>query len=302
MHEAVGHIPVLPEEVERFCAVRPGDTVVDATLGLAGHALRLAEQAGPAGRLIGLDVDPANLAAAESRLSGAPGAVHLVHRNFAELPEVLGELGLEQVDVVLADLGISSTQLDDATRGLSFQSDGPLDMRLDPSLTTTATDLVNRLSDRELGDLLYFNAQETGSRRIARRICELRRERRITTTRQLASIVCDALGVDDEFSRRSRVHPATRTFLALRMAVNREMESLTGLLDAAPRMLRAGGRIVVISFHSEEDKLVKTDFRRRKAENVYNIATPKPVVAGEAERERNPRSRSAKLRAAIRAA
>jgi 16S rRNA (cytosine1402-N4)-methyltransferase len=225
--------------------------------------------------------------------------VELVHANFAELGAALKDIGVEAADVILADVGVSSTQLDDAERGFSFQADGPLDMRLDPRLRLKASDLVNRLSEKELGDILYNNAQEFAGRRIARRICEVRREGRITTTGRLASIVAEALGVDPD-SRVSKIHPATRTFLALRMEVNQEIPSLEALLGQAPAVLRPGGRIGVIAFHSVEDKVVKTDFRNRHNEGVYRIVTKKPVVASDDERHCNPRARSAKLRVAVR--
>ena len=172
-------------------------------------------------------------------------------------------------------------------------------MRMDPRLTVTAADLVNGLKDRELGDLLYYNAQETASRRISKRICAVRREGRITTTGALARIIADVLGVDPE-SRKAKIHPATRTFMALRMAVNDEIPCLEALLAAAPDVLGPGGRLAIIAFHSVEDKPVKTDFRKRKAEGIYNILTKKPIVAGAEERRANPRSRSAKLRVAVR--
>lgn len=273
--------------------------MLDATIGLGGHARLLAKAIGSDGRLIGLDVDPANLELARQVLSDAPCRVDLVHGNFSEVRAVLASLGLERVDVLLADLGISSTQLDEPERGFSFQNDGPLDMRLDPRLTTTAADLVNRLKERELADLMYFNAQEMRSRRIARRICDVRREGRITRTGQLAEIVCKVLGADPR-SRRSRIHPATRTFMALRMAVNDEIPNLEALLAAAPGILAPGGRIGVIAFHSVEDKPVKNDFRTRKKGGVYEIVTKKPVIAEPEERRANPRSRSAKLRVARR--
>ncbi len=292
---AGGHTPVLPREVDELLAVREGETVVDLTVGLGGHAWRLAQRLGPAGMLIGLDVDPVNLAAARDYLAGCSCRVELLHANFAEVGAVLASLGLSGADVLLADLGVSSTQLDVGARGFSFQQDGPLDMRMDPRLGSTAADLINRLKEKELSDLLYYNAQETGARRISRRICEERREGRITTTARLASIVADALGVDPQ-SRREKIHPATRTFLALRMAVNDEMGSLRRLLSAAPGVLKAGGRFGVIAFHSVEDKEVKQDFRQRKTEGVYRILTKKPIIADGAERAVNPRSRSAKLR------
>lgn len=301
MDEPFGHTPVLPQEVCDLLDVQPGETVVDATVGLAGHACLFAKAVGADGRLIGLDVDVENLAVAKEKLKDAACRVHLVHANFSEIREALNGLGVDKVDVILADLGVSSTQLDDPARGFSFRHDGPLDMRMDPKLKVTAADLVNRLKERELADVLYYNAQETRSRKIAKRICNVRREGRITTTGRLAEIVAAAQGVNPE-SRREKIHPATRTFMALRMAVNEEIPSLDALLEAVPDLLNPGGRFGVIAFHSVEDKPVKLDFRKRKAENVYEILTKKPVVAGEDERRANPRSRSAKLRVARRVA
>lgn len=297
--QAPAHVPVLPREVNELLDARPGDVVLDATVGLAGHSRLLAERIGATGRLIGFDVDPGNLELARARLTDCPCRTELYHANFADLGEVLSAAGVAQVDVLLADLGASSTQLDDAARGFSFLEDGPLDMRMDPRLTVTAADLVNGLKDRELGDLLYYNAQETASRRISKRICAVRREGRITTTGALARIIADVLGVDPE-SRKAKIHPATRTFMALRMAVNDEIPCLEALLAAAPDVLGPGGRLAIIAFHSVEDKPVKTDFRKRKAEGIYNILTKKPIVAGAEERRANPRSRSAKLRVAVR--
>ncbi len=308
-----GHTPVLPEQVADLLAVREGETVVDVTVGLAGHARRfvasiVGEASGPpGGMLVGLDVDAACLSVARLRLAETTRAVdasascrvELVRANFAELRSVLTDLGIDKVDVIFADLGVSSTQLADAERGFSFQRDGPLDMRMDSRLKETAADLVNRLKERDLGDLLYFNAQEHASRRIARRICEARRARRITTTGQLVEAVAGALGVDPK-SRRSKIHPATRTFQALRMAVNGETQSLDTLLGQAPDLLRPGGRIGIIAFHSVEDKPVKVDFRARHKDGVYQLVTKRPVVADEVERRANPRSRSAKFRVAVR--
>jgi 16S rRNA (cytosine1402-N4)-methyltransferase len=294
-----GHIPVLAGPVCALLNPQPGETVVDATLGLGGHARLLAEAIGPQGLLVGLDLDPNNLTLARRRLADVPCQVELHHANFREIRKVMAWLGLEHVDVLLADLGTSSNQLDDPARGFSFQQDGPLDMRLDPHLAETAADLVNRLDERTLGDLFYHNAQETAARRIAKRICHERRNGRITSTAHLSRIVCSALGVDPT-SRKSKIHPATRTFLALRMAVNDETGSLNALLDVAPDILASGGRFGVIAFHSVEDKAIKLDFRRRKSERVYDILTKKPVVADDNERRANPRSRSAKLRVAVR--
>jgi 16S rRNA (cytosine1402-N4)-methyltransferase len=299
LEEPADHTPVLPRAVSELLAVRAGETVVDATVGLGGHARGFADALGSGGTLIGLDVDPANLALAKQRLAKSDCRVELIQANFAELPGVLDSLGARPVDVLFADLGVASTQLDQPERGFSFQKDGPLDMRMDPRLEVTAADLVNRLKERELSDLLYFNAQEFASRKIARRICAVRREGRITTTQRLAQIVASAVGVDPA-SRKAKTHPATRTFLALRMAVNDEVRCLDSLLAAAPAVLRPGGRFGVIAFHSVEDKPVKVAFRSGKNEGIYRILTKKPVVADPEERRRNPRSRSAKLRVAVR--
>jgi 16S rRNA (cytosine1402-N4)-methyltransferase len=204
-----------------------------------------------------------------------------------------------QVDVIFADLGVSTDQLLDASRGLTFSEDGPLDMRLDDRLNRTAADLVNSASEGELSDLIYYNSQEHFSRRIAKRICEARRNGRIRTTQQLVRIVCSAVGVSPDW-RREKIHPATRTFLALRMAVNDEVGNLETLLKVAPRRLKSGGRFAVISFHSGEDRLVKQDFLDRKRAALYEIETKKPVRPSSEEMERNARSRSAKLRVARR--
>lgn len=300
MNEALaGHTPVLLAEVLEWLAVQPGDVVVDATVGLGGHAAALAAAAGASGKLIGLDVDPANLAIARERLADCPADVRLVHANFGELRDVLSTENIDRVDVLLADLGVASTQLDQPERGFSFRQDGPLDMRMDPRLKRTAADIVNSLRERELADLIYFNAQEMKSRRIARRICECRKAQRITTTARLVEIIGAALHVDPN-SRKSKIHPATKTFQALRMAVNDEVPVLSALLKTAPDVLKPGGRFGVIAFHSVEDKPVKLDFRQRKNERVYGILTKKPITACEDERATNRRSRSAKLRVAVR--
>ncbi len=299
MDKPAGHTPVLARAVCDLLAVQRGETVLDATVGLGGHARLLAESLGSGGTLIGVDIDPANLAEACKFLADLPCRVELHRANFVDVREVLGTLGLATVDVLFADLGVSSTQLDDPNRGFSFRHDGPLDMRIDPSWKDTAADLVNRLKEKELGDLLYRNAQEFAARRIAKRICEARRSRRITTTRRLADIVAAAVGVDPA-SRKSKIHPATRTFLALRMAVNDEIPLLQAFLEMAPTVLNPGGRIGIITFHSGEDRPVKLDFRRRKNEGVYRIETKKPFTPDSEERKSNPRSRSAKLRVAMR--
>ncbi len=289
------HTPVLPAQVMELLSPAGGETVVDCTVGAGGHALLLAEAIGAEGRLIGIDADPTSIEQARSTLSGALCRVDLVHAGFGDVGEVLAGLGVERADVMLADLGLCSTQLDDRSRGFSFMGDGPLDMRMNPDLERTAADIVNELKERDLADLIYHNAQERASRRIAKAICFVRREGRITTTAQLVRVVASALRVDPN-SRKSKIHPATRTFQALRMAVNDEVTELATLLATAPDVLSTGGRFGVISFHSVEDKPVKTDFRARGGEGVYRIITKRPVSADEEERLANPRSRSAKFR------
>ncbi len=283
-------------------APRTGETIVDATVGHGGHAQLFVAALGEQGRLIGLDVDAGNLERARARLFTGEGPrphIDLIRANFRELEEVLDHLGVPQVDVIFADLGVSTDQLLSASRGLTFTEDGPLDMRLDDRIEKSASDLVNALSETELSDLIYFNSQEHFSRRIARRICEARRNGRIRTTQQLVRVVCSAVGASPE-SRREKIHPATRTFLALRMAVNDEAGSLATLLNVAPRRLRPSGRIGVISFHSGEDRVVKQDFLDRKRAALYEIETKKPVRPSIEETQRNARSRSAKLRVARR--
>lgn len=296
-HEA--HTPVLADEALELLAPRPGDWVVDATLGGGGHACRFGSAIGSTGRLHGFEVDAAALELAFNRLADCPCEVVLHQRNFAELGQVLEESNVAGVDVIFADLGLSSMQLADPQRGFSFSIDGPLDMRMDRRQRRQAADLVNRLSERELADLIYRYSQERFSRRIAARICKERRGGRITGTARLAELVCKAVGADPA-SRRAKIHPATRTFQALRIAVNDELAALEALLAQAPRCLKPGGRIGVISFHSLEDGLVKRDFRRRKEEGLYEIVTRRPVVPGPQERRANPRARSAKLRVAQR--
>ncbi len=293
------HVPVLPGPVMELTGPQPGDVVLDVTVGLAGHALLMAERIGSDGVLIGLDVDACNLAEAERRLAGVSCRVVLDRRNFVAFEDALDDAGIDGVDVLLADLGVSSVQLDDASRGFSFRRDGPLDMRMDDRSDKKAIDLVNALREDDLSDLIYFNSQERLSRRIAKRICQARRDKRISSTLELVDVVCKALNVSPD-SRKSKIHPATRVFQALRIAVNDELDALSALLERAPERLNRGGRIGVIAFHSLEDGLVKRDFRKRKTEGEYEIITKRPVIAEPDERELNPRSRSAKLRVARR--
>jgi len=293
------HIPVLLEEVLKVLDPQPGQTVVDCTVGLGGHAMPIAERIGREGLLVGLDADQQAVAASEERLRSFGRSVRLLNRNFSELSAVLSELGITRVDAIFADLGVSSLQLDKADRGFSFQQDGPLDMRMDQRLSVRAADLVNSLKEQQLSDLLYTYGQEGKSRKIAQLICQKRRSRRIDSTAELAGIVCEALGIRYDPSKR-RIHPATKTFQALRIAVNGELDALRRLLEQAPKLLKAGGRIALISFHSLEDAAVKDDFRQKAKEGLYFILTKKPLAPTATEILRNPRSRSAKLRGAQR--
>lgn len=286
------HRSVMPQEVLQWLDPRPGQVLVDGTLGGAGHTRLLAERVVPGGLVLGLDRDPAALQAAAPRLAGLP--VRLIHANFCDLPSVLAEQDLTTVDGMLLDLGLSSDQLADTSRGFSFDADGPLDLRFDVSQGEPAWRLVERLRQDDLADLIYEFGEERASRRIARRIVEARRERPIRTSAELARIVRKCFPP----RRGQRIDPSTRTFQALRIAVNSELRSLEAILERAPHYLSPGGRMVVISFHSLEDRRVKTAFRDDKR---YEVLTKKPIRPTEPEIAANPRARSARLRAARRA-
>jgi 16S rRNA (cytosine1402-N4)-methyltransferase len=270
---------------------------VDATIGWAGHASLLASRLSEKGLLIGLDVDQASLAVSRERLRGVDCRVELLRENVGGLKEALSYLGVEKVDVIVADLGVNSGQLADSERGMSFQLDGPLDMRLDDRLEETAGDMVNGLGEQALADVIYRYGEERKSRRIARAVVAARKERPIERTGELAEIIGRALSYKGG-GRKSKIHPATRTFQALRIAVNDELGQLERLLVEAPSLLNAGGQVAIISFHSLEDRLVKYSFRENKQAGVFEIQTKKPIMAGEEERMSNPRSRSGKLRVA----
>ena len=309
-HGTVGHVPVLLKEAIDFLAVKRGGTYLDATVGLGGHSYEIAKRLGAPGHLIGFDKDPAALARAAVSLQPSAvskGAVEglaageqqknldwptvtLIHGSFAELAN--GEQRTTY-DGILADLGVSSLQLGDPARGFSFQAEGPLDMRMNPMSGETAEQVVNHIDERELADVIYEFGEERRSRRIARAIV---RSRPIRTTTQLVEVVAAAA----RSMKHERIHPATRTFQALRIFVNRELDDLKALLEAAPRVLKPGGRLVVISFHSLEDRIVKDATREGAKQGWYRLLTKKPVTASEEEIERNPRSRSAKMRAAER--
>ena len=287
------HQPVLPAEVLHFLEPSQGQTMVDATVGTGGHSRLIAERLGPLGRLIGLDRDLAMLELAQPRLLGLP--VTLVQANFDQLPLVLEERGISAVDGVFADLGVCSDQIEAPERGFSFQQDGPLDMRLDPGQGEPASAMLKRLGERELADVFWKYGEERFSRRIARKIVATRRQTPLATTAQLADLVRSC--VPRQRGRRHVIDPATRVFQALRIAVNDELGALDRFLEALPACVKPGGRAVVISFHSLEDRRVKQAFRDRA---VWQSLTRKPVQAGEDELRNNPRARSAKLRAAQR--
>lgn len=292
------HQPVLVEHVLRLLEPRAGQIILDGTVGQGGHAVALLPHIMPGGRYLGLDLDEEVLSVARARLAEAPpGAVTLVQANFADFPAVLAQAGIDAVDHVFVDLGVNSAQLEDATRGFSFDRDGPLDMRFDRRQELRALDLVNRLPERELADLFYENAQEGNSRRIAKRICQVRHEGRITTTLALARAVAAA---QPGAGGAGKIHPATRVFQALRIAVNGELDNLRRFLGCVTPHVRPGGRLAVISFHSLEDGLVKQFMRAAKAAGTFEELTRRPVIADPAERERNPRSRSSKLRVGAR--
>ncbi len=288
------HVPVLLDEALEYLNVRPGGVYVDATLGLAGHSSAIAKRLGAKGRLICFDRDPQAMEAAKARLEEVRAEIG------SEMPEVIFEprafseasslIKPESLDGLLADFGVSSLQLDEAHRGFSFRSDGPLDMRMDTRSGETAEQVVNQEDENELADLIYEFGEERRSRRIARAIV---RARPITTTAELARVVSAAA----PSMKGDKIHPATRTFQALRIRVNDELGEIRTLLQSAPSLLKPGGRLVLISFHSLEDRLVKDAFREAGREKIFEVLTKKPVVAGEQEEMRNPRSRSAKMRA-----
>lgn len=310
------HIPVLLDEVLQGLQVRPGKTYVDGTLGAGGHSAAILGAADNV-KLLGLDVDPLALDLAGKRLQHYidDGRARLVRSNFSNLDSVAERENMSPVAGVLLDLGVSSMQLDIPERGFSFRAGGPLDMRLDPSGPTTAADLVNGLPENELADLIYKYGEEPASRRIAHRIVEAREHERITTTNALEEIVFRAAGGRTAGRSRNTIHPATKTFQALRIAVNRELEVLEEGLAAAVRVLEPGGRLAVISFHSLEDRIVKLFIRQEQKGCICPPEYPvcmcgkkptlkainnKVIEATAEEAGRNPRSRSAKLRIAER--
>jgi 16S rRNA (cytosine1402-N4)-methyltransferase len=312
MHDAP-HIPVLYQEVLSGLNVTPGSCYIDGTVGAGGHATGILQASAPDGRLLGVDADPRALEISRRRLAVFGNRVLLVHGSFAHLKAHADALGFASVDGVLFDLGTSWMELDTSERGFSFQLEGPLDMRFDPTTPRTAADLVNELPERALADLIYRYGEEPASRTIARAIVAARP---LHTTTELAAVVSRAIRRASRRTsrRKTRLHPATRTFQALRIAVNDELQSLKQGLPAAVSVLKSGGRLAVISFHSLEDRIVKQFFAQEERDCIcppetmvctcghratLTVCTRKPIQPDKKEVERNPKSRSAKLRIAI---
>jgi 16S rRNA (cytosine1402-N4)-methyltransferase len=286
------HTPVLLEEVISLLVPVDGGIYIDGTLGLGGHAEKILLSCGPAGRVIGFEWDASALHLAQKRLAPFGERFYAQHRNYSEIMYGLAEIGIQKVDGLLLDLGVSSLQFDSGERGFSFQTNGPLDMRMDKRIHCNAEKIINDFSRDDLADIFYYYGEERQARRIAAHIVHERTRNRITTTSHLASIV--AAAVPKKFQPR-KIHVATKTFQALRIAVNKELDNLMALLDTITKILKPGGRICIITFHSLEDRLVKWKF---KDNPELHVLTKKPVVPGTEEIKMNPRARSAKLRAA----
>ncbi|MFH1458324.1 MAG: 16S rRNA (cytosine(1402)-N(4))-methyltransferase RsmH [Candidatus Omnitrophota bacterium] len=293
------HTPVMLSEVLSYLNLSPGKIVVDATLGTGGHSEAMLKSILPGGRLIGIDRDQESLAVAQERLAAYSNVCDFVHANFFDIDKTLADLNIKKVDAVIFDLGVSSFQLENPNRGFSFQYEGPLDMRMDRDSYISAYDLLNNLNEEEISTLLWNFGQERWHNRIARLLVKERQQHPIATTSQLTNIVVRS--IPHRYSHRHyRIHPATRTFQAVRIAVNRELETLESTIQKAITVLSKKGRIVVIAFHSLEDRVVKLSFRQAYAQGLINIKTPKPLTASPAEVYANPSSRSSKLRVAER--
>jgi 16S rRNA (cytosine1402-N4)-methyltransferase len=309
--ESPDHIPVLLDEVLDHLSPKPGGTYVDGTFGRGGHTSAVLDRIGPTGRVIALDRDPDAIAAGAPIVAANAGRLTLAHARFGEMPDVLARENVAKVDGILLDLGVSSPQLDEAARGFSFSRSGPIDMRMDPSRGPTALDLIRELSQPELAAILRDLGEERLNQRISRRLKEAERTGELATTLDLAKVVASCFSAGEV--RKMRIHPATRTFQGLRIAVNAELDELSAFLDVFPDLLAVGGRCAVISFHSLEDRLVKRRFRdlawtsslppqyaAQAGERVHAVCTPvsrKAVFADDAETDDNPRARSARLRA-----
>ncbi len=308
--ENFSHLPVMLDSVLTWLHPVSGGTYLDGTLGGGGHSERILDVIGPDGQLIGLDRDQSALQAASARLQHFGNRFRAVHSSFGDMDAVLAELGISNMDGVLLDLGVSSHQLDLAERGFSFRHNGPLDMRMDPSKGRTAADVINYSSQAELERIIRQLGEERWARRIAQRIVQKRKEVELTSTVQLAEIVVHAIPAR---FHEDRIHPATRTFQAFRMEVNSELDQLQKGLDAGIELLKPGGRIAIITFHSLEDRIVKQTFKAAASSCIcppkipvctcgkkptLKILTSRPIIASQAELNQNPRARSAKLRVA----
>ncbi|MBU4343141.1 MAG: 16S rRNA (cytosine(1402)-N(4))-methyltransferase RsmH [Candidatus Omnitrophica bacterium] len=289
------HEPVLLEEVLYFLDPLPGKVIIDATIGAGGHAEEILKRLQPGGKLIGIDRDSESLRIAHERLKFFENSFMLVSKNFRFIKDIIIELGIGEVDGILFDMGISSIQMETGERGFSIKNIGPLDMRMDRNQSLTAKELVNKLSESELSGLIKSCGEERFHKRIARNIVFARKRKEIATTQELTEVVCRSL---PHGLKRQRIHPATRTFQALRIRVNDELGGIEEALRQSPDILKKNGRMCVISFHSLEDRIAKNSLKDFKAKGIFKVLTKKPVTAKEEELSRNPRSRSAKLRAA----
>ena len=290
------HTPVMMEEVCAYLDPKPGKVIVDATVGMGGHSLEIVKRILPGGMLIAIDRDKESLGIAQERLEPYRDNVEFVYGNFSDIEEISKRLKIERIDGILLDLGVSMFQLMQPERGFSFNREGPLDMRLDRNSYISAYDLVNNLNEDEISNLLWSFGQERWHNRIARRLVEERQKHPISTTAELSEIVLRA--IPPRFRRfHYRIHPATRTFQAVRIAVNRELEALEQVLARAIPLLAPGARLCVISFHSIEDRVVKWAFRKAAADGAVKILTPKPLTPSGEEERTNPSSRSSKFRA-----
>lgn len=297
MHNSPEHIPVLSDKLLEFIRLPDNAVMIDATVGNGGHSVLFAKRYPNLSRIIGFDVDNGSLERAKPALADCGCNFELIKENFCFIDKAAEKIGVKKADFILADLGWSSSQILDPEKGLSFGQNMPLDMRLDERLQVSAADIVNKSNEAELADIIYQFGEERASRRVARFIVEYRVKMPINTTGQLAAIVCKAIG---KGVQKGQIHPATRTFQALRIAVNKELESLEMFLDAVQKILNPNGYLAVISFHSLEDRIVKENFKKNSSDGLYSLLTKKPVVADYDEIKQNPRARSAKLRIAQR--
>lgn len=292
----INHIPVLLKEAVSFLNPKPGEKFIDCTLGLGGHAREILKRTSPSGEFLALETDEDALKISQKELSNFKDRIVFANENFRNLKEIAYDHNFMKVEGIIFDLGVSSIQLDDESRGFSLKKDGPLDMRMNKNEETKASDLVNKLREEELARIFYEYGEERFSRMIAYRIIRAREEKPIEKTLQLAQIVSKA--IPPKVRYRMKIHPATRVFQALRIAVNHELENLEQALPQAVDLLNSGGCLIIISFHSLEDRIVKNFFKKEAANGNLKILTKKPIVPQESEIEKNPRSRSAKLRAA----